>query len=178
MEDTDLKEIKANVKLEYVRIGKSTRKKGVLVAVKDPDMEHVLVGWAMKHTKEKKKKFDKEIGWAIALERAMAWDTTPDRMFKWSHDLKYRFPHSSNLAVPHSIRQQLFKFVQKMKRYFRDQTFSEWTVLFEHLPEFQDQQSAQSNMLETISEDTFIDPLILAKRRPLPDSVSLEPDCI
>lgn len=72
---------------------------GVVVAVKDPLTKQVNIGWSLCFSK--KDTFDNNLGMTIALGRA---------------------DHGSTDPVPHSIRGEVNRMIDRAKRYFKDAT--------------------------------------------------------
>lgn len=114
-------------KLEYIRRGplsketrKPTKKKGILLAY--PLIDSVVIGWSLCHPIEDK--FDAEHGVQIALDRAISWEKNWENKKKTCNSID--FIHWVYKRVPDSIKDELIRFVLKMRKYYKNKTFPEW----------------------------------------------------
>jgi len=106
--------------VQYIKRG--IKRKGVIVAFTEPGTENIYIGWSLCHPNDS---FDKDIGKDIAINRAI----------KWHYHIKnrnslYDPKEINHLTVPISIDQQLYKFILRAERYFKNLEVSSWIDIF------------------------------------------------
>ncbi len=95
-------------KYEYFR--EKNHRRGVMIAFVSPDdPDQVLIGWSLCH--RKLDRFNVNIGIDVAIGRALTWSFLTDR----------------NKYIPASMYNSFMKFVDRMKRYFKDKEVIDWT---------------------------------------------------
>ena len=90
---------------QYITRGKKNNKQGLLIAYSDKN--DVYIGHSLC---SKKDEFDKAFAHIIAIDRAIVWGEKVE------------------ITIPHSIRKEFYKFVDKCSRYFKDKHLPVWAA--------------------------------------------------
>jgi len=125
--------------IEYIRKGSKKSKKkvhpkrGVMVSfaeARGPDGKgKVLIGFSLCHSKYDRYDFIKETrvphhGFKIALERATKWVDLEEFTIKGPGSFPYQ------VGIPESIKKNLYKFITRATKYYRDKQLPIWAVMF------------------------------------------------